>query len=200
MLFVSYCKLFKMCAEHLLPTTDKSVALPPTMRSAGFRCALGARVSKKIPVNKGGKSDGGNRNDRSDRGNKNLCLSCSSCLSCFSSRALRARSRLTVSGWHLPCCCLLGDLVALFSLPLLVAKVAQKPRTTSLAETRVAKPKTNATQAKRLPSSFLNGFATLVSRDRNRSLTRRRCEVRVLGAPTAQVSKKIPVNKGVERG
>ena len=56
--------------------------------------------------------------------------------------------------------------VAQSSLPLLVAKVAQKPRTTSLAETRVAKPKTNASQAKRLPSSFLNGFATLASRDR----------------------------------
>ena len=53
-----------------------------------------------------------------------------------------------------------------FSLPLLVAKVAQKPRTTSLAETRVAKPKTNATRVKRLPSLFLNGFATLASRDR----------------------------------
>ena len=34
--------------------TDKSAASPPTMRSAGFRCALGARVSKKIPVNSGG--------------------------------------------------------------------------------------------------------------------------------------------------
>ena len=56
--------------------------------------------------------------------------------------------------------------VAQSSLPLLVAKVAQKPRTTSLAEARVAKPKTNASQAKRLPSSFLNGFATLASRDR----------------------------------
>ena len=56
--------------------------------------------------------------------------------------------------------------VAQSSLPLLVAKVAQKPRTTSLAETRVAKPKTNASQAKRLPSSFLNGFATLASHDR----------------------------------
>ena len=53
-----------------------------------------------------------------------------------------------------------------FSLPLLVAKVAQKPRTTSLAEARVAKPKTNASQAKRLPSSFFNAFATLASRDR----------------------------------
>ena len=59
-----------------------------------------------------------------------------------------------------------GDQVALFSLPLLVAKVAQKPRTTSLAETRVAKPKTNAARVKRLPSLFLNGFATLASRDR----------------------------------
>ena len=59
-----------------------------------------------------------------------------------------------------------GDQVALFSLPLLVAKVAQKPRTTSLAEARVAKPKTNATRVKRLPSLFLNGFATLASRDR----------------------------------
>ena len=56
--------------------------------------------------------------------------------------------------------------VAQSSLPLLVAKVAQKPRTTSLAETRVAKPKTNAARVKRLPSLFLNGFATLVSRDR----------------------------------
>ena len=53
-----------------------------------------------------------------------------------------------------------------FFAPLLVAKVAQKPRTTSLAETRVAKPKTNASQAKRLPSSFFHGFVTLVSRDR----------------------------------
>ena len=80
-----------------------------------------------------------------------------------------------------------------FSLPLLVAKVAQKPRTTSLAESRVAKPKTNATRVKRLPSLFLNGFATLASRDRlSRSLTHRRCEVRVLGAPLAQVLKKIP--------
>ena len=61
---------------------------------------------------------------------------------------------------------LAGDQVALFSLPLLVAKVAQKPRTTSLAETRVAKPKTNASQAKRLPSSFFHAFATLASRDR----------------------------------
>ena len=87
--------------------------------------------------------------------------------------------------------------VAQSSLPLLVAKVAQKPRTTSLAESRVAKPKTNATRVKRLPSLFLNGFATLASRDRlSRSLTRRRCEVRVLGAPLAQVLKKIPVNKG----
>ena len=34
--------------------TDKSVAYPPTMRRAGFRCALGARVLKKIPVNRGG--------------------------------------------------------------------------------------------------------------------------------------------------
>ena len=86
-----------------------------------------------------------------------------------------------------------GDQVALFSLPLLVAKVAQKPRTTSLAEARVAKPKTNAARVKRLPSLFLNGFATLASRDRlSRSLTRRRCEVRVLGAPTARVLKKIP--------
>ena len=56
--------------------------------------------------------------------------------------------------------------VAQSSLPLLVAKVAQKPRTTSLAESRVAKPKTNATRVKRLPSLFLNGFATLASRDR----------------------------------
>ena len=87
--------------------------------------------------------------------------------------------------------------VAQSSLPLLVAKVAQKPRTTSLAEARVAKPKTNATRVKRLPSLFLNGFATLASRDRlSRSLSRRRCEVRVLGAPLAQVLKKIPVNKG----
>ena len=56
--------------------------------------------------------------------------------------------------------------VAQSSLPLLVAKVAPKPRTTSLAEARVAKPKTNATQAKRLPSSFFHAFATLASRDR----------------------------------
>ena len=56
--------------------------------------------------------------------------------------------------------------VAQSSLPLLVAKVAQKPRTTSLAETRVAKPKTKASQAKRLPSSFFHGFVTLASRDR----------------------------------
>ena len=56
--------------------------------------------------------------------------------------------------------------VAQSSLPLLVAKVAQKPRTTSLAEARVAKPKTNATRVKRLPSLFLNAFATLASRDR----------------------------------
>ena len=56
--------------------------------------------------------------------------------------------------------------VAQSFLPLLVAKVAQKPRTISLAEARVAKPKTNASQAKRLPSSFFHAFATLVSRDR----------------------------------
>ena len=62
--------------------------------------------------------------------------------------------------------CFYAQRVAQSSLPLLVAKVAQKPRTTSLAEARVAKPKTNASQAKRLPSSFLNGFATLASRDR----------------------------------
>ena len=87
--------------------------------------------------------------------------------------------------------------VAQSSLPLLVAKVAQKPRTTSLAEARVAKPKTNATRVKRLPSLFLNGFATIASHDRlSRSLSRRRCEVRVLGAPLAQVLKKIPVNRG----
>ena len=62
--------------------------------------------------------------------------------------------------------CFYAQQVAQSSLPLLVAKVAQKPRTTSLAESRVAKPKTNASQAKRLPSSFLNGFVTLASRDR----------------------------------
>ena len=56
--------------------------------------------------------------------------------------------------------------VAQSSLPLLVAKVAQKPRTTSLAEARVANPKTNASQAKRLPSSFFHAFVTLASRDR----------------------------------
>ena len=94
----------------------------------------------------------------------------------------------------------LGRLGRPFSLPLLVAKVAQKPRTTSLAEARVAKPKTNATRVKRLPSLFLNGFATLASRDRlSRSLTRRRCEVRVLGAPLAQVLKKIPANSRKDR-
>ena len=60
----------------------------------------------------------------------------------------------------------LRNKVAQSSLPLLVAKVAQKPRTTSLEEARVAKPKTKATRVKRLPSLFLTGFATLASRDR----------------------------------
>ena len=74
------------------------------MRSAGFRCALGARVLKKIPVNKGGKknkSDRRNRGIRRDRSDKNSCSSCLSCFSCFSSRAPRARSRLTAGSWHL---------------------------------------------------------------------------------------------------
>ena len=54
------------------------------MRSAGFRCALGARASKKIPVNKGAvgetesnrrdkrnKRNRRNRRDKKDRDNKN---------------------------------------------------------------------------------------------------------------------------------
>ena len=77
-----------------------------------------------------------------------------------------------------------GNLVARFSLPLLVAKVAQKPRTTSLAGVRSAKPKTNATRAKHLPSLFLNAFALRPRHDlTRRSLLRRRCKVRVQGAP-----------------
>ncbi len=56
-----------------------------------------------------------------------------------------------------------------FSLPLLVAKVAQKPRTASLAGARLAKSKTNATRSKRLPSSFFNAFATLARHDRQGS-------------------------------
>ena len=150
------------------PSTDKSVASPPTMRSAGFRCALGARVLKKIPVNNGGQE----RQEGQEEQKSLIFLSFLSFLSFpFSlSGAPRPQAvdsrRLAVGGWHLPCCYLSGDQAALFSLPLLVAKVAQKPRTTSLAESRVAKPKTNASQAKRLPSSFLNGFATFASRDR----------------------------------
>ena len=101
-------------------------------------------------------------------------------------------------GWHLP---------LFFLLLLLVAKVAQKPRTAFLAGTRATKAKTNATQAKRLPSLFLHAFAALALHDCTRqSLLRRQCKVRVYGAPTAQVYifpfgsrvlKKIPVNVGV---
>ena len=84
-------------------------------------------------------------------------------------------------GWHLP---------IFFLLLLLVAKVAQKPRTAFLAGARVAKPKTNATRAKHLPSLFLHAFAPLARHDCTRqSLLRRQCKVRVYGAPTAQ---KIP--------
>ena len=84
--------------------------------------------------------------------------------------------------WHLP---------LFFLLLLLVAKVAQKPRTAFLAGARATKPKTNATQAKRLPSLFLNAFAALALHDCTRqSLVRRQCKVRVYGAPTAQVLKK----------
>ena len=44
----SVCRLRFFTALRLSSAaTAKSVAYPPTMRSAGFRCALGARVSKK---------------------------------------------------------------------------------------------------------------------------------------------------------
>ena len=89
-------------------------------------------------------------------------------------------------GWHLPLF-IAGNVVARFSLPLLVAKVAQKPRTTSLAVSRATKPKTNATRVKHLPSLFFHAFVAPASHDRTRrSLPRRRCEVRVCGAPSAQ--------------
>ena len=67
----SVCRLSFLTALQLSPaTTDKSVAFPPTMRSAGFRCALGARVLKKIPVNRGGRNDRSDRSDRSNRSNR----------------------------------------------------------------------------------------------------------------------------------
>ena len=74
-----------------------------------------------------------------------------------------------------------------FSLLLLVAKVAQKPRTAFLAGARGVKPKTNATRAKHLPSLFFHAFTPLARHDCTRqSLLRRQCKVRVCGAPSAQ--------------
>ena len=74
-----------------------------------------------------------------------------------------------------------------FSLLLLVAKVAQKPRTAFLAGARGVKPKTNATRAKHLPSLFFHAFTPLARHDCTRqSLIRRQCKVRVCGAPSAQ--------------
>ena len=74
-----------------------------------------------------------------------------------------------------------------FSLLLLVAKVAQKPRTAFLAGAIGVKPKTNATRAKHLPSLFFHAFMPLARHDCTRqSLIRRQCKVRVCGAPSAQ--------------
>ena len=71
-----------------------------------------------------------------------------------------------------------------FSLPLLVAKVAQKPRTTSLAVPRATKPKTDAFAGKAFTVSVFSRLcAYRQQRPPRRALIRRRCEVRVGGAP-----------------
>ena len=50
----SVCRLRFFTPLQLSPAaTDESVAYPPTMRSAGFRCACGAGI-KKTPVNEEG--------------------------------------------------------------------------------------------------------------------------------------------------
>ena len=91
----SVCRLRFLTALRLSSVaTDKSVAYPPTMRSAGFRCALvGAGVKKDTREQGGGKSDGSGRSDkknRRNRRNRNHCTSYLSCSSCFSSRERRA--------------------------------------------------------------------------------------------------------------
>ena len=66
----SVCRLRFLTALRLSPaTTAKSIASPPTMRSAGFRCATGAGI-KKDTRERGGE-DKKNRKDRSDKKKSN---------------------------------------------------------------------------------------------------------------------------------